>query len=65
MSGGKKDASSYLSEASLRDIADAAADDLIRYGNPSFHHLMDFTIENLTPSEYYEAAFAVEHSTTN
>ena len=46
----------YLSDASLRDIADAAADDLIRFGSPHFRHLIDFTIENLTPSDYYTQA---------
>ncbi|OEU14212.1 hypothetical protein FRACYDRAFT_240746 [Fragilariopsis cylindrus CCMP1102] len=66
MSGGKKDgSSSYLSEASLRDIADAASDDLIRFGNPHFRRVIDLSIENLTKSDYYEAEFAEQHSTTN
>ena len=30
----------YLSEASLRDIADAAADDLIRFGIPHFRRII-------------------------
>jgi hypothetical protein len=46
----------YFSEASLRDIADAASDDLIRFGNPHFRHLIDCTVEYLTPSEYYTQA---------
>jgi hypothetical protein len=49
-------AAAYFSEASLRDIADAASDDLIRFGNPHFRHLIDCTIEYLTPSEYYTQA---------